>query len=605
MKAIKDLLSNKRFQIAVIAGSIALSAIVMGLLIYQFQYRLGGDAISYISIGGQYADGHFGSAINAFWSPMVSWLMAPFLALGASGSVAYLLVNTLAALFTLMAGAWWIWKWTNGSFLATFIFVGTMIPFLFGAIRILTPDLLVVAWAVLFWMVLHRTNNLIVQADKKAPWRIALPLGAVGAVGYFMKLYTLPVFLLVIAIWAVLLITRQGKQKFTGKKLRQALVVPVLSVLFLFVVSLPWIVALSVKYGYVTMGSSFSVNMEHKFNYDEPQEEGSEFAIPPNEHAVTPREDPTPPRDQEASHDTGQTSEAESSSGSLRDRVQHYAGERLKAFPFYLNRIASVWPFTMPIMLIAGFAILIGAVTYRRHSELLFAWLIGGAYFLGYTAIAGAATGGGNTRYYWPVFVMSLVVACVAVPYLLKKIMATKQKLRKVIFVCLMLTLPFISATHYILGIKYTSSIPILNPAAVGESERSAGVLDELLSRETPQKPPMLDLAEQLQGIEDVPKYSKIVGDNRRMVARVAYYLKSQAYGMAGAGNYYNLENPDKTLRELGVRYVIHFTPEGGEIKRKIKGTIIGEFQYTTGCSDDKDAVEELCNIRVVKIGDE
>lgn len=38
-----------------------------------------GDEISYISIAHHYSTGNWNEAINAYWSPLYSWLIAPFL----------------------------------------------------------------------------------------------------------------------------------------------------------------------------------------------------------------------------------------------------------------------------------------------------------------------------------------------------------------------------------------------------------------------------------------------------------------------------------------------------------------------------------------------
>lgn len=40
------------------------------------------DGISYMGIAREYANGWLPDAINAYWSPMVSWMMAPFIAAG-------------------------------------------------------------------------------------------------------------------------------------------------------------------------------------------------------------------------------------------------------------------------------------------------------------------------------------------------------------------------------------------------------------------------------------------------------------------------------------------------------------------------------------------
>ncbi|MEN6291241.1 MAG: hypothetical protein ABFD07_04380, partial [Methanobacterium sp.] len=50
------------------------------LAIFSLHYypHIGGDEISYIDIAHAYATGEWGNAVNGIWSPLYSWLMAPF-----------------------------------------------------------------------------------------------------------------------------------------------------------------------------------------------------------------------------------------------------------------------------------------------------------------------------------------------------------------------------------------------------------------------------------------------------------------------------------------------------------------------------------------------
>ncbi len=55
--------------------------VLAGFSLRYFQYKIAGDEISYIDIAHAYAEGHWGNAINGYWSPLFSWLMAPFILL--------------------------------------------------------------------------------------------------------------------------------------------------------------------------------------------------------------------------------------------------------------------------------------------------------------------------------------------------------------------------------------------------------------------------------------------------------------------------------------------------------------------------------------------
>jgi len=61
---------------------LAVYSILALTLITFFQYNVGGDGASYISIANYYATGNWNDMINGYWSPFYSWLVAPFLVSG-------------------------------------------------------------------------------------------------------------------------------------------------------------------------------------------------------------------------------------------------------------------------------------------------------------------------------------------------------------------------------------------------------------------------------------------------------------------------------------------------------------------------------------------
>lgn len=594
-KRLRDILHQEKIQLAILAAVCLLVIALFVVVVYRYRYAAGIDSISYISIARQYAEGVFGSAINAYWSPMVSWLMAPSIKIGAEGSVAFLLVNALTSVFILLFGTFSIWRWTNKNFFAALFFAATVSPFLISSLRVLTPDLLAVAWILIFVAALVYAHKSLLLKQPRL-WRAAWLIGAVGALGYFIKLYLVPVFIVGLAIWWIAhVISRKKDLKTYGRKkaARYLVIFLVASMMCAFAVSAPWIIALSAKYERPMVGSSLVVNMESKFNEEEKREQGiATLDTPPNDHAVSVSEDRTP--DPSVTQSSG-----EGSSGGIKDKLQYYFGERLKAFPYYLNRIASIWPFTMPIISMVGVAILLGYLSLRRDLYVVTAWIISVIYFFGYAAITSTSSGGGNERYYWPVAVLAIAMVAMLLPKLWAVITQHRQWLRNAIFVVVIVGLAGISFTHYLVGIRYTNSIPILNPVGIGVSERSR-VMDSLF--DTAVKSEIYLLAEQIKNDNIIPKGSKMVGDNYRMLVRLAYYLESQAYGRSGDGNYYNLDEPEKALEEHGIEYIINFTPEGEEPIEIVEGEVVGNYTYIGSCLDDKGSELEACAIQVVKI---
>src|SRR5688572_4382331 len=70
-----------------------------------YRYQINPDAISYISIAQKYLAGDFGAAINAYWSPLYSWLLMPFLAIGIPALLATKVLTVFLGFGSLIA-AW-------------------------------------------------------------------------------------------------------------------------------------------------------------------------------------------------------------------------------------------------------------------------------------------------------------------------------------------------------------------------------------------------------------------------------------------------------------------------------------------------------------------
>ena len=74
-------------------GALGLYLVAGFLLIGAFRYQINPDALSYISIAQHYRDGFWGDAINAYWSPLYSWLLLPLLFFGLEPLLAAKIVN--------------------------------------------------------------------------------------------------------------------------------------------------------------------------------------------------------------------------------------------------------------------------------------------------------------------------------------------------------------------------------------------------------------------------------------------------------------------------------------------------------------------------------
>jgi hypothetical protein len=73
-------------------------------LIYYLRWYIDGiDMLNYISVSKKYVNGNFYDAINDYWSPMIPWLLIPFIALKTDSFLAFHILQLLIGLFTIKA----------------------------------------------------------------------------------------------------------------------------------------------------------------------------------------------------------------------------------------------------------------------------------------------------------------------------------------------------------------------------------------------------------------------------------------------------------------------------------------------------------------------
>ncbi len=100
------------------------------------------DAVSYLRVAQYYAQGRWDLAVNAYWGPLLSWLMIPFLSEADKGLSAARIVMALSAIIFLMASIRILF--VLGLSRAQ-VAAGTALVSLFAifwAVNMITPDLL-------------------------------------------------------------------------------------------------------------------------------------------------------------------------------------------------------------------------------------------------------------------------------------------------------------------------------------------------------------------------------------------------------------------------------------------------------------------------------
>ncbi len=202
------------------------------------------DGMAYTGIARHLRDGNFHLAINAFRSPLLSWIIAaiPGRNILLTGKVvnlsAFVACGVLLYVFTSR-----LWKSSTSASIAVLMFVlgRAFVP---GALDSIIPDFLFAALTLVYFIVLLRC----LQGGAGKDW---IALGAVHGITYFAKAFALPWFA-VTTIVAILLIRGTPKQRLA--RFASAALIPV-------VCAGAWAMVLHSKYGVLTTGSQFKTNL--------------------------------------------------------------------------------------------------------------------------------------------------------------------------------------------------------------------------------------------------------------------------------------------------------------------------------------------------------
>ncbi|HWB53844.1 MAG TPA: hypothetical protein VG722_06615 [Tepidisphaeraceae bacterium] len=215
------------------------------ILLPLYRYGVNPDAISYFTISREYIAHLFPDAINGSWSPLYSWLLTPFLAVGVAGPLAARVLAIPIGLGTIFTADRLAERLGLSGDLRAGIRLALVIPVLALGFIVVTPDLLATLLMLVYLWLICSPNYL----QRPAKW---LAVGFVGALIYFAKAYGMWFFLghmiLTYLIWL-------------GRRPRWRVVMAMIAGLSVFVItSAPWVAALSMKYGHFTLNTAGGYN---------------------------------------------------------------------------------------------------------------------------------------------------------------------------------------------------------------------------------------------------------------------------------------------------------------------------------------------------------
>ena len=220
--------------------------LLCGALLPWFLHRVAPDAVSYLTIARKYRAWEFTDAINGYWSPLISLLLAPLLCLGAPTEVTAKLLQVAIGAGAL-AVVWWFGRrlelpdtvrvWTTACLIpavATYALTDT------------TPDLLVA-------VILTIYIGVVIGKDyPRSLWQGAA-CGLLGALAYLAKAYAFPFFVAhFVAVGGYLFVRRRS----SGQELRRVAAATAIGLLVFAVVAGGWAGLLSRKYSRLTIGTT-------------------------------------------------------------------------------------------------------------------------------------------------------------------------------------------------------------------------------------------------------------------------------------------------------------------------------------------------------------
>lgn len=207
-----------------------------------WQWQMNSDGVSYLSVARKYLAGDVVGAVNAYWSPLYSWLLAILIRAG----IEQLLATKVLAVVVgeaILAIVWWLSAHLGLPRDTRFLVCLTLCPILiYFGMTVTSPDLLMTA-AVLLYLAQATSAGAVGR------WQDRAVTGALGGLAYLAKAYALHFVLLHYSVSALadMLGHRGAWRRVAGAV--------VAGYLGFVLVAGAWVACLTAKYGHLTTGS--------------------------------------------------------------------------------------------------------------------------------------------------------------------------------------------------------------------------------------------------------------------------------------------------------------------------------------------------------------
>ncbi len=250
-------------------------------LMHLYAHHMTTDTPSYISIARHYAEGRLHDAVNWVWSPLLSWLLVPFLYLGVD-PIAALHLLALAAGIAGLIGCEGIFRELVIEEPARTIMLLSLVPVIHAfSIVNPNPDFLV-AVVLLFYV------RFAIARDYARRPRDGAFCGLLGALAYFAKAYAFPFFVLHFSLVSACRYYGE-RDSIRRTNVRRSFFLGLAAFLL---VSSVWIGILYVKYDRLTIGAVGAYNLRLVHDGSGLSYLSGGLAEPPAPSALSAWEDP-------------------------------------------------------------------------------------------------------------------------------------------------------------------------------------------------------------------------------------------------------------------------------------------------------------------------
>ncbi len=221
-------------------------------LFRMYRHNMQPDGTSYLSLAQKYLEGDFNNAINGYWSPLISWLMALFMSLGLEPTFSYGVVSTLIG-WAALIGINQLMISIEVSRYTRRLYLAALSPVIaWYSLCDISADMLCAC------VLLHYLNTTLRDGYRIEKYS-GIICGALGAISYLAKSYNFYFFLLHFTCLNV----SYCKSAATPQQKKTIILNFASGIITFMLISGIWIGLISTKYHTFTVSTAGTYNFSH------------------------------------------------------------------------------------------------------------------------------------------------------------------------------------------------------------------------------------------------------------------------------------------------------------------------------------------------------